>query len=153
MIMLKTAEREDLLDVQRLIEREGLTVPAGFPEGMEVVVARDKERVYGFVSAELVVIEPYVRCLFMTPALRNKKLADGLLRALLYYMLNRGFGRAFAALDGEVSGYLRHFGFEAAPGEDRLSLEIDPFFSKGCQGCKGEKAENIVDEAMLLKQL
>lgn len=141
MILLKTAEPEDFEDIQVLIEAEAIQVPANFPNGMEVVVARDKEKVLGFVSAELVLLDPYIRCIFMTPALRNKKFADGLLRALLYYMLNRGFGMAYVDTSNDLSSYFIHFGFEPDAKDGRLKLEIDPFFSKGCQGCKGSKAE------------
>jgi GNAT superfamily N-acetyltransferase len=141
MIMLKTAEKEDFLDLAKLIEAEGIQVPAGFPEGMEVVVAREKDKVLGFVSAELVVLDPYVRCLYMLPALRGRKFADGLLRALLYYMLNRGFGFAYAEKDTLISSYLEGFGFKNdEKQEGRLALEIDPFFDQGCQGCAGSKA-------------
>ena len=140
MMLLKTAEKEDFADLQKFIEEEGITVPASFPQNLEVVVAREKEKVLGFVTAELVVLDPTIRHLYMTPALRNKKFADGLLRAIMFYMLNRGFGWVYADSDTEISGYLTRFGFEADPeGKDRLALEIDPFFDRGCQGCNSAK--------------
>lgn len=140
MMLLKTAEKEDFPDLMRLIEAEGIQVPAGFPANLEVVVAREKSEVLGFVTAELVVLDPYIRHLYMKPSHRNKKFADGLLRAILFYMLNRGFGWVYGEKDTEISGYLTRFGFEAdASGQDRLALEIDPFFDKGCQGCNTAK--------------
>ena len=140
MMLLRTAEKDDLKDLAKFIQEEGIEVPANFPQNLEVVVAREKENVLGYVTAELVVLDPYIRHLYMKPALRKKKFADGLLRAIMFYMLNRGFGWVYADHNTEISGYLSHFGFTADPsGKDRLALEIDPFFSKGCDGCNSSK--------------
>lgn len=136
MLNIRNAEPTDYEALRAFIAKENVyenTADMDFST-VETMLLIDGDMILGFAFARLIDYKPHITDLYIPEKLRGHLLGDALLRGLLYYLMNRGFEKAYALKDTAVSAFLSHEGF--TENETCLEVILDDFFNQKCRGCR-----------------
>lgn len=136
MLNIRNAEPTDFEALKAFITKENVYPDAHEMDftTVETMLLIDEDMILGFAFARLIDFKPHITDLYIPEKLRGHLLGDALLRGLLYYLMNRGFDKAYALKDTSVSAFLEHEGF--ASSDTGLEVVLDDFFNQKCRGCR-----------------
>jgi amino-acid N-acetyltransferase len=144
-MVIEPAEEQDLPEVRRLVERNGLPLGGIDDHVQTMVVAREGDRLVGTAALEVYADGALLRSVAVDPALQGRGVGHQLTEAALALGRTRGLPAVFL-LTTTAEGFFPKFGFERITRDDVPdSVKTSVEFRSACPSSATVMRKMLVD--------